>query len=101
MGCFTVPIIQKTNRNNWLFDSENKIKFVRFAEINLLFPFDERLDHLWIGERGDVADLVGLVFGDLAQDATHDFPAARLRQAGRELNFIRHGKSQMRRGPGL
>jgi hypothetical protein len=42
-------------------------------------------------ERGDVADLVGLVLGDFAQDAAHDFAGTRFGQAGRELDFIRHG----------
>ncbi len=44
-----------------------------------------------IGQRGNIADLVGLVFGNFPQDAAHDFSGTRLRQAGRELDFIRHG----------
>jgi hypothetical protein len=55
------------------------------------FPFHQRIHHVRIGQRGGVADLVGLVLGDLAQDAAHDFAGARLRQAGRELDFVRHG----------
>jgi hypothetical protein len=58
---------------------------------DLLLSFDKRSDHLRVGERGGVANLVRVVLGDLAQDAAHDFAGARLRQAGRKLDFVRHG----------
>jgi len=57
----------------------------------LLLPLDERIHHAGVGECGGVANLVGVVLGNLPQDAPHDFAGARLRQAGRKLNFVGHG----------
>jgi len=39
----------------------------------LLLPLDQRFHHGGVGQCGDVANLVGLVFGNLAQDTPHDF----------------------------
>ena len=61
------------------------------APYQSLFSPDQRVHHARFGQRGNVADLVGLVLGDLPEDAAHDFSAARLRQAGRKLDFVRHG----------
>src|SRR6185312_10091621 len=55
-------------------------------------PFlDEALHHRGIGEGGDVAELVGLVLADLAQDAAHDLARAGLGQAGRPLDVVGRG----------
>ena len=52
---------------------------------------DEGVDDGGVGEGGDVADLVGLVFGDFAEDAAHDFAGAGLGEAGGELDFLGYG----------
>src|SRR5690606_34748642 len=53
--------------------------------------FHERIDHRGIGQGAGVAELVGRVLGDLAQDAAHDLSRARLRQARRPLDVVRRG----------
>src|SRR5271169_5450368 len=58
----------------------------------LVLPMgDEVVDHSGVGERRGVAETAGLVFGDLAQDAAHDFSRARLRQVRRKLDEIGRG----------
>ena len=46
-------------------------------------------DHSWIGERGRVAERLSL--GDVAQQPSHDFAGARLRQVGGEDHVVRSG----------
>ncbi|KAG1319034.1 hypothetical protein G6F63_014934 [Rhizopus arrhizus] len=41
-----------------------------------------------IGQRGDVAQVVDIVLGDLAQDAAHDLAGTRLGQGGRPLQMV-------------
>jgi phosphoribosylanthranilate isomerase len=59
--------------------------------VGLLTPADQGLDDVRIGEGGGVADLIDLVFGDLAQNAAHDFAGASLGQCRGELDFVRSG----------
>ncbi len=45
--------------------------------------------HARIGQRRDISQTVGLVGGDLAQDAPHDFAGTGFRQSRRPLNDVR------------
>src|ERR1035437_10079395 len=56
-----------------------------------LLALDQRFHNVRIGQGGRVADLTHGVLSNLLQDAAHDFARARLGQAGRELNLVRHG----------
>ena len=63
----------------------------RCARVGLETFFYQDFDDVRIGERGGVANLIRLAFGDLAQDAAHDFTRARLRQRWRKLQLVRRG----------
>src|SRR5204862_7170018 len=51
---------------------------------------DQRVHDLGLSERADIAHAVVLARRDLAQDATHDLSAARLRQTRRDVHDVRH-----------
>src|SRR3546814_2887763 len=52
---------------------------------------DQRVDHRRVGQGAGVAELVGRVLGDLAQDAAHDLARAGLGQARRPLDVVGRG----------
>src|SRR5262249_15793389 len=63
----------------------------RFCRLFVLPVADEVIDHGRIGQSRGVAEVAVLIFGDLAQDSSHDFAGARFWQARRELDQIRRG----------
>ncbi len=52
---------------------------------------EDLFDHAWIGQRRNVAQLVWLIFGDLAQNATHNLAAASFGQVLGEQELVWHG----------
>ena len=51
---------------------------------------DQRLDHGGIGESAGVAETIHVALGDFAEDAAHDFAAARLGHSGGESVSYTH-----------
>jgi hypothetical protein len=53
--------------------------------------FHQSVDDRGVGEGAGVAEGVGLAFGDLAENTTHDLAGARLRESRRDQDVVRGG----------
>ena len=82
-------------RSSWLTYSHLAQQLIDRRDIDAIAAhapgYPPARHHRRIGQRRGIAQAVGLVGGDLAQDAAHDLAAARLRQRRRPLDRIRRG----------
>ena len=62
-----------------------------FCRLFVLPVADEVIHHGRIGQGRGIAEVAILIFGDFAQDPSHDLAGAGFRQARRELDQIRRG----------
>jgi hypothetical protein len=65
-----------------------------FPPLRSLFPLYQRIHHCRVDQPARVTNLVGLVLGDVAEDAAHDLAGAFFRQAGRSTQQVFEGEAE-------